>query len=118
MPRTIFVFPTSTTRRCDGIGDRLRQNQIAGAHGDRLVAAAQERASVLVDAAPRSDQRPLADDARDAIARLMQRSRAPLREHAIVIEKMRKPLVDVLDECDGGVLDAMEVARRKLADRD
>src|SRR5438045_651586 len=105
MPRTMFVFPTSTTRRCDGIRDRLRQNQITGAHGDGLVAAVQKRASVLVDAAPRPDQRALADDAGDAVPGLVHGARAPLGEHAIVIEWMRQTLVDVLDEGDGGVLD-------------
>src|ERR1051326_1919341 len=118
MPRTMFVLPTSTTRRLDDIGSRLlRQNQIAGAHRDRLVAAAQQCASVVVDAAPGADDRAIADHARDALAGAVHGSGAPFFEHAIALERLRPTLADALDECDRRVFDAVKRARRQLADR-
>src|ERR1051326_1708822 len=75
-----------------------RENQGPGTDRDRLAAALQHRAAVLVDAAPGAGDGAVAEDALDAIAGLVNRERAPLGEHFVVIERTREARVDVLDE--------------------
>src|ERR1044071_6324682 len=90
-----------------------RENQVPGTDRDRLAAALQHRAAVLVDAAPGAGDGAVAEDALDAIARLVNREGAPLGEHFVVIERACEARVDVLDESQRRVLDAVEIARRR-----
>src|SRR5437899_10893587 len=103
MPRTTLELPTSTTRRLD-IGDRLpvasyrlpkasdnwqpstgnpslRDQKIARADSGHFVSIAEKRASRFINAHPRSTDGPIADDAGNAIARFVDRQRAPLCEN-------------------------------------
>src|SRR5437764_6109062 len=106
MPRTMFVLPTSTTRRftrdrvtavgahgvrpSSGAGARcapLHQNQLPRAHRHDVRAVAQQRPSLLVDAAPRAAHGALADDAGDAVAAAVDGEAAPLVEDALAVER-------------------------------
>src|SRR5436190_3535590 len=116
MPRTMLVLPTSTTSRLDGIADRLRQDQIARADGDRSLAVAQHRAAVLVDSGPCAADGALADDAADAVAHGVHGQVAPLVEHALPVEGPRQTGIDVLDERFGREADAAKIARRDFGD--
>src|SRR6185369_14770973 len=116
-PRTMFVFPASTTRTLDDMGAMLlRENDVARAHRDRLRAVAQQRASLFVDAVPGAADGALADDAGDAIARLVHAEAPPFLDDLVVLERPGKPRVDMLDEGDGRRVDAAERTRYRLAD--
>src|SRR5207248_2145214 len=87
------------------------ENQVAGADGSRLVSAAQKRAAMLVDAAPRSFDGALADDAVDAVALLVNRVAPPFIEHRVAVERLAEPLVEMFDEGLGGHVDPAKIAR-------
>src|ERR687885_578983 len=103
MPRTMFVLPTSTTRRLDT------------PIGYCTITSPAETA--IVDAAPRSGDLARADDRRNAIAVLVNREAAPFVEHCRACGALREPRVEIVDECDGRVFDRRIAALRGLANR-
>src|SRR5207245_2535012 len=106
MPRTTFVLPTSTTRRLDIENRLLRHDEIAGADSQNLIAISKKRAALLVDADPRPGRCAVADDARDAIAGLVDCVLPPLAQNRQAIERSAEAAIEMLNEGFGGSVDA------------
>src|SRR5882672_5107799 len=101
MPRTTFVFPTSTTRRLDIENRLLRHHQVARADRQDFLAIAQHRATLVIDSDPRPAHGAVADYRSDAIAGFVNGERAPFLENRMAIEWPGETIVEMFDECFG-----------------
>src|ERR1700756_3281965 len=97
MPRTMFVLPTSTTRR-DDIALSLREDQLSRADREGHRAVVDQGAALVVDPHPGSADPAVVDDRGDAVAGRVDGHAAPFAEDAVTGERAGKGRVDVAGE--------------------